>query len=195
MKYFDLSRQLTHLFKSDASLIQFEGLNIYQQEFASQSYDLLPGQESYYCQMHHAYFNTPCTFVHDIGSIDNTIHIQDVDIHENQKFSYRIFMPPSVSRADKAIFLFHGFNEKNWDKYLPWAYYLAKNTQCAIILFPIAFHMNRTLSIWSNKRKMFLLSEKRKEMFPNVVNSSLSNVAISMRLHSKPQRFISYNFV
>ena len=37
---------------------------------------------------------------------------------------------------------------------------------------------------------MFKLSEQRKARFPHIVDSSLSNVAISMRLHSMPQRFI-----
>jgi hypothetical protein len=37
---------------------------------------------------------------------------------------------------------------------------------------------------------MYALCEKRKELFPNIMKSSLTNVAISMRLHSQPQRFI-----
>ena len=178
------------MLQRDEQFTQFEGIDIYRQDFHSLAHQLLPGEDNYYCKEHHQSFSTGQHFVNDVGSIDDMIHIRDIDIKENEFFQYRIFMPKGKKQADRAIFLLHGFNEKNWDKYLPWAQYITEQTQSAVILFPIAFHMNRTLSIWSDKRKMFLLSEKRRKMFPNVVNSSLSNVAISMRLHSRPQRFI-----
>ena len=190
MKYLESFQGLRRSLSSDAPLFQFENLDIYTQEFTSRSHDLLPGEDRYYCEEHDEYFDTPIAFQNDLGIINNQIHIRDVDIRENNQFSYRVFMPKGKRQADRAIFLFHGFNEKNWDKYLPWAHYLTEKTQSAVILFPIAFHMNRTLSIWSDKREMFQLSENRKNMFPNIVGSSLSNVAISMRLHSLPQRFI-----
>lgn len=188
--YLQSYRGLRNLLDSDAWKLEFENLDIYRQEFVSKAHQLLPGEERYYCEEHDEYFNTPNTFINDLGAFNNQIHIRDVEIQENEKFSYWIFMPRGKMQAEKAIFLLHGFNEKNWDKYLPWAHYLAGQNQSAVILFPIAFHMNRTLSIWSDKRKMFDLSNKRKEMFPNVVNSSLTNVAISLRLHTQPQRFI-----
>jgi len=50
--------------------------------------------------------------------------------------------------------------------------------------------MKRAPLNWSEKRSMFELSEKRKKRFPNIIDSTLSNVAISMRLHAMPQRFI-----
>jgi hypothetical protein len=50
--------------------------------------------------------------------------------------------------------------------------------------------MQRAPKHWSNKREMYRLSEERKIRFPNIMNSTLSNVAISMRLQSMPQRFI-----
>jgi len=43
---------------------------------------------------------------------------------------------------------------------------------------------------WSEPRLMHRLSEQRRGDFPDVVGSSLSNVAISSRLHAQPQRFI-----
>lgn len=190
MNYLDSYQKLRAVLASESNRIEFENLDIYKQDFHSKSQRLLPGEEHYSCKEHDEEFYTPQTFFNDLGTIDDQIYRHDVDIQENERFSYRVFMPKGMKRAKCAIFLFHGFNEKNWDKYLPWAHFLAEQTQCAVILFPIAFHMNRTLSVWSDKRKMFLLSEKRKEMFPNVVNSSLSNVAISLRLHARPQRFI-----
>ena len=57
-------------------------------------------------------------------------------------------------------------------------------------MFPIAFHMNRAPAVWSSTREMYRVSEQRKMRHPDVICSSLSNVAISTRLHNKPQRFI-----
>ncbi|HKJ41064.1 MAG TPA: DUF6051 family protein [Sunxiuqinia sp.] len=190
MMYLQSYRALRELLNTGASKIEYENLDVYKRDFVSDAHQILPGEEKYYCREHDKSFKTSNMFFNDLGAINSHIHIRDVEIHENQNFSYWVFMPKGMKQADVAIFLFHGFNEKYWDKYLPWAHFLAEQNQCAVILFPIAFHMNRTLSIWSDKRKMFALSKKRNEMFPNVVNSSLTNVAISLRLHTRPQRFI-----
>jgi len=90
----------------------------------------------------------------------------------------------------KVTFVFHGFNEKTWDKYLPWGEAICERTQSAVVFFPIAFHMQRAPLYWSQKKAMYELSKRRKTQFTNVIGSSLSNVAISMRLHSRPQRFL-----
>jgi hemerythrin-like domain-containing protein len=50
--------------------------------------------------------------------------------------------------------------------------------------------MNRAPATWSNSREMYHVSEQRKQRHPDVICSSLSNVAISTRLHNKPQRFL-----
>lgn len=190
MQYLNSCLRLKELLKEDSPLVHFEGVDIYQQKFHSLSHDLLPGSGRYFCREHEEEFETGEEFLNQAGDIDDMIHIQDSEISENKDFAYRIFMPASKTRADHAVFLMHGFNEKNWDKYFPWAQFLAEQMQCAVILFPIAFHMNRTLSIWSEKRKMYQLCEKRSALFPNAMKSSLTNVAISMRLHSMPQRFL-----
>ncbi len=190
MQYLDSYLQLRELLKEDSPFLHFEGLDIYQQTFCSAAHNLLPGESTYFCNEHRQTFEQGEDFLDPIGDADHMIHIHDNQIRENKVFTYRIFMPASKKKSDRAIFLLHGFNEKNWDKYFPWAQFLAEHLQYAVILFPIAFHMNRTLPIWSDKRKMYLLCEKRKALFPNIMKSSLTNVAISMRLHSRPQRFI-----
>src|SRR5208283_5485492 len=43
--------------------------------------------------------------------------------------------------------------------------------------------------VWSDRRLMFTISELRKKKFPDVIHSTLSNVAISTRIQCKPQRF------
>ena len=50
--------------------------------------------------------------------------------------------------------------------------------------------MNRALSTWSDRRLMHSVSQCRKEHFPDLLQSTFSNVAISTRVQSKPQRFI-----
>ncbi len=190
MQYLDSCLRLKELLKLDSFLIHYEDIDIYQQQFCSLSQDLLPGSDNYFCREHAKQFEKGEAFMNQVGHIDDMIHIHDREIMENKTFTYRIFMPASQKKADHAIFLLHGFNEKNWDKYFAWAQFLTEQMQCAVILFPIAFHMNRTLSVWSDKRKMYLLCEKRMALYPDIMKSSLTNVAISMRLHSRPQRFI-----
>ena len=80
--------------------------------------------------------------------------VPDNNIQENKSFSYTVFTPRGTKKIDKAILLLHGLNERNWDKYLTWAEYLALATGKAVILFPIAFHMNRTPGTWYNPRAL-----------------------------------------
>lgn len=114
----------------------------------------------------------------------------DAEIEENIDFRYHVIMPKNEKRSKQVIFMFHGFNEKYWDKYLTWVKYISENTGKSIIMFPIAFHMNRAPLAWSDSHGMYNVSQQRKERHPDVMCSSLSNVAISTRLHNKPQRFI-----
>lgn len=122
--------------------------------------------------------------------IRRLICARDADIHENLGFRYHVLMPDGVERARNVIVMFHGFNEKLWHKYLPWAARLANRTGQAIIMFPIAFHMNRAPANWSDVRSMNRVSKARRGIHQSVIDSSLSNVAISIRLHYRPERFI-----
>lgn len=122
--------------------------------------------------------------------IQQMLNKKDAEIQENIKFRYHMMMPKNVAKAKGIIFMFHGFNEKTWYKYLPWAKYIVDKTGKSVVMFPIAFHMNRAPATWSSMREMYRVSEQRKERHPDILCSSLSNVAISTRLHNKPQRFI-----
>lgn len=122
--------------------------------------------------------------------IQQMLNKKDSEILENIKFRYHMITPKNTVKAKGVIFMFHGFNEKTWYKYLPWAKYLVDKTGKSVVMFPIAFHMNRAPAAWSSTREMYRVSEQRKERHPDVICSSLSNVAISTRLHNKPQRFI-----
>ncbi len=115
--------------------------------------------------------------------------VSDNDIMENKTFTYTIFAPNGRQRRDKAIILLHGLNERTWDKYLTWAEKLAVTTGKPVILFPIAFHMNRTPSTWSNPRDAMSWAALRKQEIADLCNSTFANVALSSRLSCHPLRF------
>ena len=115
--------------------------------------------------------------------------VTDNHIPENKSFSYTIFTPSGKEKRDKAIILLHGLNERTWEKYLTWAEYLANNTGKPVILFPIAFHMNRTPREWCNPRETLLWANNRKREVEDPGSSTFANVALSSRLSKNPLRF------
>jgi hypothetical protein len=117
--------------------------------------------------------------------------VADEDIAENKSFTYYIFRPDKTTKFRKAIFLLHGLNERSWDKYLAWAFYLAEKTGHPVILFPIAFHMNRSPEAWGNPRIMQPLLAKRFQRHGVGLLSTFANVALSERLTEKPLRFFT----
>lgn len=112
-----------------------------------------------------------------------------VNMDTNTNFKYPVIRPENAEAKQKAIILLHGLNERSWDKYLPWAYSLAQQTGKSIILFPIAYHMNRSPESWKNPREMNAFVDKRSRDLPGLNTSSFLNVALSERLTDKPQRF------
>ncbi|MFP4432761.1 MAG: DUF6051 family protein, partial [Spirochaetaceae bacterium] len=127
----------------------------------------------------------------------------DRDVVENRDFRYAVFLPvlPPADKAtspacdrpalfDRAILLLHGLNEKAWQKYLPWAARLTELTGRPVILFPIAFHMNRAPEAWANPREMMGVARERKRLFPNLEAGSFANAALSHRIQFAPHRFL-----
>ncbi len=108
----------------------------------------------------------------------------------NANFSYPVFHPLRGQASDGCIILLHGLNERSWDKYLPWGYQLANYTRKTVILFPIAYHMNRSPEAWSNPRLMREYVQQRKASSPDVRSASVANVALSNRLTKCPERFL-----
>jgi pimeloyl-ACP methyl ester carboxylesterase len=111
----------------------------------------------------------------------------DEDVAENNNFRVLSLLPKGMKRAEGAVLLLHGLNERSWDKYLPWAEALAEKTRKAVILFPLAFRMDRAPVDWATPRKMrgFSLERVRK----GIVSSTFLNAAISVRLERAPERF------
>ena len=115
----------------------------------------------------------------------------DDSIVENLSFVYPVFMPCGTAQAGKAILLLHGLNERNWNKYLTWAEYLCSETGKPVILFPIAFHMNRSPADWSNPRALLPIMDLRRQQNGDDRSLSFANVALSERICEKPFRFYS----
>jgi hypothetical protein len=117
--------------------------------------------------------------------------LPDQTISENERFDYQVFVPMGKSQSDAFILLLHGLNERNWDKYLIWAEYLALQTGKPVVLFPIAFHINRAPSCWCDPRSMKGVMEKRQHETGDHRSLSFVNAALSERLSEEPSRFYS----
>ena len=113
----------------------------------------------------------------------------DDTILENRAFKYPVFMNTMPGKQKHAIILLHGLNERSWVKYLVWAYFLTEHTGYPVILFPIAFHMNRAPEAWGNPRIMFDLLSQRKKRLGEIPEATFANVALSERLSEEPLRF------
>jgi len=125
--------------------------------------------------------------------LNDFINKNDQLIPENRSFSYPVFAP--VNReSDKVMLLLHGLNERSWIKYLVWAYHLAHTTGSYVILFPIAFHINRSPASWKDPRAMINFLHDRNANNGEIGMSSFANVALSNRLTEDPLRFFKSGY-
>jgi len=175
--------------KIDLPEFDMEILNV---PFESENYLILPGESSYTCKLH----NTDFSNGHKVNmegvseDVADILKLDDSKIEENRYFNFPLFKMKKSRESKNVIILFHGLNEKAWDKYLPWAKRLVESTGKSVLMFPLAFHMNRTPSEWINPRLMMRVSEEKKRLFPRTKFSSIANAAINMRLQFMPLRFL-----
>jgi len=119
------------------------------------------------------------------------LQLADRSIEENMNFEYLVIKPHSGPRFNGAVLLFHGLNEKSWKKYIPWAQRLCAIIGRPVILFPIAFHMDRAPADWSAPRKMIPVARERQQLFPDLKSCSFVNAALSHRIQFAPHRFLT----
>ena len=112
------------------------------------------------------------------------------DRQNNDHFSYTLLRSVGTTPARGTLVLLHGLNEKSWDKYWPWAVRLAELTGRTVVLFPLAYHMNRAPRDWADPRSMRGVVKERQQLFPHLSNLSFANVALSQRLQFAPELFI-----
>ena len=123
----------------------------------------------------------------------------------NREFSYYILIPAGADDKPSAegkkpfatgpgrrgaIILLHGLNERSWSKYIQWGARLADNTGRPVVLFPLAYHMNRSPRSWIDRHIMMPLVSARQALLPDARLSTFVNVALSTRMTLSPQRFM-----
>ena len=123
--------------------------------------------------------------------IFNALENPDRNVKENIRFRIPIFKPQGNKKYSRAVFLLHGLNEKHWEKYLPWALKIMEETDSPVILFPIAFHMNRAPEAWASSREMMKVAAERKKFVQAGAGTSFINAALSHRIQFAPHRFFS----
>lgn len=195
MLYRELYEELKLFFENPTEKLTDPKLNLRKQTetlVSASANDLLHGSANLQCISHDHQFDKKEADLRLFGweSIDAFDH----EIAGNKEFTYTIIQRNDVEKAEGVLLFYHGLNEKKWDKYLPWTYELAQKTNKAIILFPIAFHMNRAEDAWSDRRKMVEISKLRTQNNPNNSDSSFVNAAISARLEAHPQRIFWSGF-
>ncbi len=182
---FDLNREKT--------TIDTFSQDIFMQEFHSTAHEFLPDENEHLLHMPAFLYLMKYYLANSEATNREIFHsLKEPDriIPENNTFTYPIIRSSSSDVSDKVTILFHGLNERFYQKYLPWASTLAEKTNSTVIIFPIAFHMNRSPESWSNIRKMMPVMKERKSLLPHLKASSFANAALSYRVQFSPQRFI-----
>lgn len=150
-------------------------------------------EESNPVQIQHHSFHSAFEFNPDKkGVLNGDLYyheLVDRKIPENEHFTYPVILPSGNRKYSKGILLLHGLNEKSWEKYLAWSSELAERLQCPVILFPIAYHMNRAPRSWSDPRQMKEVVQSRLKT-SNKSEATFANAALSTRLAAHPEQFI-----
>lgn len=166
-----LYNKLKPLCSSSAEAVSIDGSAVFIRRYRFSSSAVVP----------------PCAWPNGEGHFEE--HVQaDGQMTENASFTFPIVFPRAGVSYGRAMLMFHGINERSWKKYLPWAYTLAERTGQPVILFPMAFHVNRGKRCWTSPQAMQALLEQRQSL-NGQENSTFANVAISQRLHEAPVRF------
>ena len=117
------------------------------------------------------------------------LHPDDRTIEENRRFTY-LMVEPAVSDGDgfdDVLLLTHGLNEGSYAKLFPWAYNLATYLRMPVLIFPMAFHINRRSSLWGFNPQVNLANDR--SQIPENRKTSPFNARISMRISEAPDRF------
>lgn len=115
----------------------------------------------------------------------------EVPLPENEVFEYHLLRPAGARDDGRVIFLLHGLNERRWEKYLPWARRMALSSGATVVLFPLAYHMNRSPRSFGEMDEVFRIYRARKAAQGPEGASSHANAMLSARLEDKPFRFFT----
>jgi hypothetical protein len=164
---------------NDGESIPFQGVELYNLAFTSRNEIHLLGQKQYRCDEHDMCFEAE---EHEDGA-------PDCEIRQNVQFRYPLLCRssrPPRRRHKRVTILLHGLNERTFAKYLPWAHELCLAGGAPVLLFPLAFHVNRVLPSWAGDQTSIL---ERRRQIPDNQFAHRFNTVISDRLERCPQRF------
>jgi hypothetical protein len=184
-----------HQLKALSEALPVGGAGVYQNltlrslTFQSNIDTVFPGGQQYYTPKAEGISMQAFYKALADNTLDGIIQISDAEIAENKSFRYLLLQPKEQLRSQELIIFFHGLNEKDWSKYLPWGQALASRTGKSVLFFPLAFHIDRAIETWVSSRPMNQLSKIRTQAFDGLTESSFTNAAISARLHLAPVRF------
>lgn len=189
MHYFEIYQKLKELSEQCQQQIVSEQLSISMRKIDFHSSESNPGvcKDNTITCVEHQYIaqvqdkTTPC-------ELAPTLNIQDALVQQNNDFKIIVLQPINQPVSSQAIVMFHGLNEKKWDKYLPWAHSLVQKTNKAVILFPISFHMDRAPLSWSERAVMLPVATQRAHDTQANAHCSYVNAALSHRMQEDPHR-------
>jgi hypothetical protein len=194
MLYYQIHAKMKEAFDNttDFSVNEELGISIHKKKFESVgAKGILSGSETLRCISHQFEFEKNDSNTFDPAkkiSDYSLLELPDYYIKENLDYTITVIKNKDVEVVDELVILFHGLNEKKWEKYLPWAYELVNKSNCAVLLYPISFHMDRAPEDWSNRQLMFKMAQHRGIDLSENSDSSYVNAAISTRMESHPQR-------
>lgn len=116
---------------------------------------------------------------------------EDARYIENFSFPVEVLHPEAT--AKRVVILLHGLNERFWDSYRPWADQLSRQLDAAVILFPIAYHMQRCPDSFVDFRRYARLLEATRDQLygrgdRRARSLSCMNYVLSSRIRELPQR-------
>ncbi|MHC5310337.1 DUF6051 family protein [Myroides sp. LJL116] len=191
MHYFELYQYLKELYNSTSnpSVSSSLGVQIQRYDFTSLSASgILLGGPELFCTSHQKNFTSTVKQKDKDFSTEHSLNAPDFSVKENLDFPICVMRDLSPLPSTEVIVLFHGLNEKRWDKYLPWGYELVKKTGKAVVFFPISFHMERAPLHWSDRKLMFEVANQRATDVTKNADTSYVNAAISTRMQEDPSR-------
>jgi pimeloyl-ACP methyl ester carboxylesterase len=180
--YDALARSLRKkVFSDDSESASFPdlGIDAFKLLFHSHNAGHLVGAGEYRCSEHGITFNDEP--VEETG---------DAAIAQNNVFRYPLIREArsggGLKRHHHAIILLHGLNEGSFSKYVPWACDLCRAAGTPVLMFPMAFHMNRVLPAWASQQ---LATAQRRGGLDGNDCAHRFNAVISERLNHRPERF------
>jgi Family of unknown function (DUF6051) len=152
---------------------------VYFHKYTSKYGPVLLGQPSYTCAEHGKQF--PAEPVESTPG--------DCDIEENLNFRYILIRgsekPPRPHR--QVLIVSPGINERDWTKYIQWGHAIWQQNGVPVILFPLAFGIDRVYGGWLPQVPASLAL--RREIVGNEYEHNF-NATISERLSAHSERLM-----